>query len=765
MRLRAIAVLMLASGCEGFIKEPVGGDVDTTCDQSSFTGVRLEAALGEFTTNVYPALIEGKSQCTSCHADGSGRRFITTANAEETFYLARSGGYFKNEPGSLLARVTSTEATARMPQGGTPLPKAVIQAIARTACMVQTYEASGGTAADEQFPPELLTNYTGPAITDYDNTFLNFVQLQSKVKAVFGETWVRNGENLFQKNIGLFGGVDFTSHFVEARVATPDFLLGLDVLAPDVCGAAATAASGPFKGLTLNAPLTDTATQVTQTFEIETLPVMPTDPVVGNSTTNPAGYFCFTNCSFTTPLTLAGPGDYQIIVRAKAQNDGGGNGPKIGVQLGAVSAATPLLFSNDKAYEDKTLTLTVTAAGATTLTIEYINDYANPAVVAGGDRNVYLDSVKVVGPIGAGTGTTRATAAKSNISTLYQRMLYHAPSATELSAAYSLVQDLTAFGTTTQAWSGVCEALVRHPDFLFTLPPSFDVATDKKPLLLVAMSQQMLGRPPTDTEFTQLTKSDLPAMLDAYLKSADFKTYFFNRMQLRVESQGNAESDEAARLWTWITVNGANFEELFSGDYSVDLNFQKQPRGPEHGKTGVLTMKGYVNNKPGLPHYNYPARVLSGFMGYVFEVPPEVFDKRGTATAASTVDPTSICFNCHQLLTPLATQRLRWADDGTYRTVDDQGAPLDDSDRGMVADYPYKGQGIEAFSTKAVKKEAFVRRMINTQFKLLMGRELRHRDDERVLYKTLWDTTFANGGDMRTVLRTVALSNTFQRKP
>jgi hypothetical protein len=152
-------------------------------------------------------------------------------------------------------------------------------------------------------------------------------------------------------------------------------------------------------------------------------------------------------------------------------------------------------------------------------------------------------------------------------------------------------------------------------------------------------------------------------------------------------------------------------------------------------------------------------------MGYVFEVPPEVFDMRGTATASSTVDPSSICFNCHQLLTPLATQRLRWADDGSYRTVDDSGRPLDDSDRGLVATYPYKGQGIEAFSTRAVKKEAFIRRMINTQFKLLMGRELRQRDDERGLYKQLWDTAFANGGDMRTVLRTVALSSTFQRKP
>jgi hypothetical protein len=590
------------------------------------------------------------------------------------------------------------------------------------------------------------------------------VQLRAKVQSVFSESWVRSGTDLFQKNIGLFGGVDFTSHFVEARVATPDFLLGLDVLAPDVCGAAADAGTGPFKGLTLSAPLTDVPAQATQTFEFESLPVTPATGA-GNLVTGPAGYFCYTNCSFTTSLTLLAPGDYQVTVHGKAQLDGAGNGPKISVQLGTVTAATPLLFSNATAYEDQTLTLTVTSGGATTLTLAYINDYSDPTPVAGGDRNVYLDSVKLVGPLGAGTGTTRATAAKANLSTLYSRMLYRPATAAELTKAYALAQDLTAFGSTTQAWSGVCEALLRHPDFLFTLPPSYDVATDKDPLLLVALSQQMLGRPPTSAELTQLSTAGLNGMIDAYLKSPDFRDYFFNRMQLRVESQGTPESDEAARLWTWITVNGANFEELFSGDYSVDPAFAKQSRAAEHGKTGVLTMKGYVNNKPGLPHYNYPARVLSGFMGYVFEVPPEVFDQRGTATAASTVDPTSICFNCHQLLTPLATQRLRWADDGTYRTTDDAGVVLDDSDRGLVATYPYKGEGIEAFSTRAVKKEAFIRRMINTQFKLLMGRELRQRDDERGLYKQLWDTTFANGGDMRTVLRTVALSNTFQRKP
>jgi hypothetical protein len=144
-------------------------------------------------------------------------------------------------------------------------------------------------------------------------------------------------------------------------------------------------------------------------------------------------------------------------------------------------------------------------------------------------------------------------------------------------------------------------------------------------------------------------------------------------------------------------------------------------------------------------------------------VPPEVFDQRGTATATSTVDPASICFTCHQLLTPLAHQRLKWGDNGVFRTMDEQGQPIDDSDRGLVPTYAYKGSGIEAFSTKAVKKEAFVRRMLAMQFRLLMGRELRYREGERELYRQLWDVATTSQGDLKAVLKHIATSTTFTR--
>ena len=64
----------------------------------------------------------------------------------------------------------------------------------------------------------------------------------------------------------------------------------------------------------------------------------------------------------------------------------------------------------------------------------------------------------------------------------------------------------------------MCEALVRHPDFLFTMPPSVEkrtTAAEKDPLRLVALTQRALGRPPTAAEFTKLGTDGLPAMIDA----------------------------------------------------------------------------------------------------------------------------------------------------------------------------------------------------------------------------------------------------------
>jgi hypothetical protein len=767
MRVWLLSTCLLLAACEGVIgslpTDQRGPYVPPTlsCDVSQFPGVRLEEAIGVFAQQVYPSLTAGPSECVSCHAPTSGRRFTVTTDATETFHLARTAGFFKDEPGSLLSRVTNPNDAVRMPLGTPALSVETVEALNKAACMVRAFEASGGPAADEQFPPELLTPYTGTPIDSYDNPFLNFVQLKAKVKSVFADDWVRGGVDQFERNIGLFGGVNFRTHFVEARAATPDFLLGLDALAPEVCQPAATNGTGPFAGLSLSEPLVDTPAQSDTTVQIETLTVSPAANV-GAPDTNPPGFFCYTNCTFTTPYTLPSPGTYRVTVRGKATLEADGSGPSVQVQIGA-TAGTPLVFTSTAAYEEKSVDIVVTTAGMSTVSASFTND----ANALGGDRNLHFDWIKITGPLGTGSGTTRADAAKQKLSTLYSRMLYRPATAAEQGTSYALLSDLSALGSLSDAWSGVCEALVRHPDFLFTMPPAVEtqtMSTEQEKLWLVALTQRALGRPPTTAEFSKLSADGYPAMIDAVFASPDFRAYYFNRIQLRIESQGTPESDEPARLWTYVTLNGRSFEEVLTAEYTVDEQYAEQPRDANHGKTGLLTTKGYLNNKPGLPHYNFPARVLSGFMGSIFEVPPEVFDQRGTSTASSTVDPASICFNCHQLLTPLAHQRLKWADDGTFRETM-MGAPIDDTDRGLVPTYPYKGAGLEAFTTRAVKKEPFVRRMINTQVKLLLGRELRSSTDERVLYKQFWDTTFANGGDMRAVLKAVAHSSNFKGTP
>jgi hypothetical protein len=69
------------------------------------------------------------------------------------------------------------------------------------------------------------------------------------------------------------------------------------------------------------------------------------------------------------------------------------------------------------------------------------------------------------------------------------------------------------------------------------------------------------------------------------------------------------------------------------------------------------------------------------------------------------------------------------------------------------------------FAASAIRKEAFARSTLQSQHRLLLGRDLRWEEDERVLYKQLWDLTFATNGDLRAVLKTIALSKAYQRVP
>lgn len=312
------------------------------------------------------------------------------------------------------------------------------------------------------------------------------------------------------------------------------------------------------------------------------------------------------------------------------------------------------------------------------------------------------------------------------------------------------------------AWEGLCRAMMKHPDFLYTRPLTLATTKDpatKKRLQLVKIAQDLINRSPNETELTFLEKgATLAQMTERYLASTEFADAYFHRVRLYLESHGTEEDDEPARLWTYIALNNRPYKEILTAEYTVGTDWKKQSRPTYHGKSGLLTMKGFVKGKPGLPHYNYPAQVCEKFLGYVFEVPEEVVKIRNGLTASSTTAPGSVCYSCHKILTPLAFQRTRWTDEGVYKPTDGSNRPIDDSDNNLVATYAFKGNGMEAFATQAADKERFLRTIIQTHFVFFFGREMRYEQDERGLYKRLWDTVHSSHYNIKSLIRSLVTS-------
>lgn len=314
------------------------------------------------------------------------------------------------------------------------------------------------------------------------------------------------------------------------------------------------------------------------------------------------------------------------------------------------------------------------------------------------------------------------------------------------------------------AWSSLCAALIRHPDFLFTRPSSVHTASSKarQRLKLSKLALDLVGRCPTHEEFQMLRSGTaIETMVDMYLDSAEFQDFYFHRIRLYLESQGGDLQDEPARLWSYIANNDRPFQEILTADYTVDEAFDRVTRPKQHGRTGVLTTKGFIDGKPGLPHYNYAAQVSMLFLGYVYEVPPEIVEQREGVTALGTTDPDSVCYSCHKILTPLSFQRLNWTDDGKYRTVDDSGLEIDATDRDAATDYPFAGDGLEAFAMQAVQKERFIRTIINTHVNFYLGHPLQFHTYDRQLYKKLWDNVHENNFNLRSLVRCIVLSDEY----
>ncbi|HLH80003.1 MAG TPA: hypothetical protein VKV29_06940 [Chthonomonas sp.] len=312
------------------------------------------------------------------------------------------------------------------------------------------------------------------------------------------------------------------------------------------------------------------------------------------------------------------------------------------------------------------------------------------------------------------------------------------------------------------AWEGLCRLLMKHPDFLFTRPLSLAVTTNPKirrRLQLVKIAQDLVARPPTQAEIAQLDAgAPLSSFVNHYLHSKEFADFYFRRIRLYLESHGSLTDDEPVRLWTWIALHHHPFKEILTADYTVTPDWKVEPRPAYYGHSGVLTMKGFIEGKPGLPHFNYSAQVLEKFLGYVFIVPEAIVKMREGITAVQTTTPGTVCFTCHQVLTPLAYQRSRFTDDGVYHERDSQGNLIDDTDHQLVPSYPFKGEGMQAFAEKAVNTERFIRTMIQTHFVFYFGREMRWDKDERGLYHRLWETEKANHYDIEGLIRAIVLS-------
>ncbi len=745
------------------------GEAATEDDCPELPAVASEDALVQrFSDEIHPLMTRQGQGCLSCHAAGSGRLLEMGATPTETYFKLKTADMLRFGPGRMYDRV----ARDSMPAGGPYWSDDDKESLFSFVCAFSTWRAAGPDEppVDEVFPPALEQPYTGPPATEYDNTFLTFDQLKGRVRVQFGDDWVRDGVDLFHENISLFGGVDFTTSYIPARGATPEFLVGLSVMAPDVCQRAVALGSGPFVDVDTAAPVREEPASETRSFaatdllSIDAAGAVRASPwaIYGSS---PAFLSVSTNGGGRVELSFPIAGRYTFEILAQG-DEAGPELPHMELRVGDLA---PFGFDVPESQEYIVYTAQLdVSAGVLPVDVVFTNDYYMPEDVdpTQRDRNLRLAGVTIKGPLpGSTEGAPGAQAATMDrLSLVFERILLRdpvradaEPTLDEILPLYQLLLALEGEGgDRASAWSGVCEALLLHPDFLFTRPPHFDVAgdDDRERLLLIKTALDLLFRPPTSAELLrydvgEVTRADL---VTEWLASEELARAFFHRARVLLETDGSEQGDEPARLLTHLFLEDKPVKELLIGSYAVDTSFAAEARAPEHGATGLLTMPGYIRGKPGLPHYNYAARVLTGFLGEVFEVPPEVFDERATATAASTVDPASVCYGCHRLLTPLAHQRLRWADDGSYRATFEDGTPIDDSDRGLVDDYPFAGSGLAAFAEHAVRKEGFLRRMANTQFELLMGRPMRAELDERALYRELWEILDGGDGTLREVL-------------
>jgi len=1020
---RVIPVILLCGASSAWGENPASVP-EAEAGKAKKADKQKSLFLQRFTQSIYPLLKRGgEKSCVGCHKSEETSSLVLVGNAKDDFYLLLQSNYFNpHQPDSLLARVTHKKASVRMPEDGKQWSQRDVQVLRSFISSLKGYRKMD-PLADERFPEALLSPYKPDAPPAKDNQFLTYRQLRGKIKTIFADDWVRKGRDLFQENIALFGGADFSKRFNESSEATSSFLTGLNMMAHDVSSRAYSQASGPFsgrseeiappdkmkladdayrKGITrlYNAILFRSASEkeIVQSFEllksvygakleiesgdyemafeltvsdsatglkeasIVRIPVSGEysgvyqellDQTGGVETTEWGGFlirqslsrtFTFEpgqsgqrmvihndqtagNVSFagielaywgeqpqripaddgsiqpegawtikgdrgftsyedgnnekgrsriTIPLNIEKAGPYEIALLWRKNPR---NAPQVLVEVfstdgGSELARPPLLpvpprgeahFTYDCSEDarpfaelspafqfaaknfveisnKKTLNLvTVGAVGfvpsdkaAKTFIIDskdaegadkwsrfdagrFKAYNAKGTLIHDGEEkdikkkkeNLFLKfllakvkpedgwktetsyKVRIHYPGKNGHESRVPVVVHARQSSPAIRVSHPARAkadsmiALDASASYTVqhsslkftwkqldgprvkmnsdgpVLKFTAPRRSLQqaAWVALAGALVRHPDFLFTRPPSQWKATEpteRRKLQLVKIALDLVGRAPNQKELERLEAgTSLGKFMNDYLAGEEFRKFYFHRIRLYLESQGTELQDEPVRLWCHVAFNDLPFQQILTADFTVDKDMKKQPRPEYHGRSGLLTTKGFIEGKPGLPHFNYAAQVSMMFLGYIFEVPAEIVAQRDGFTPAGTTDPKSACYSCHKLLTPLAFQRSYWTDDGKYQKKRKDGIPIDASDQQLVDEYPFPGVGMDAFATQAVRKERFIRTMINTHFNFYFGRAMRFRTDERVLYRKLWDHVHANDFKIRELIRAI----------
>lgn len=979
-------------------------------------------AFALYERDIQPLLIRevAGDSCVSCHDPDGNSQLVLDGTASNDFMELLTGGYlFTEGPDTLVARINTKDPKMVMPKGKHAVPWTDEEKGKLTAFLESLNEVVRIKGrADELFPSALRTPFTGSVPEDLDNQFITYRQLRGKIQTIFQDDWVRRGEDLFLKNVALFGGADFKTRFNESSKASASFLSGLEMLSRDVADRAFTLKTGPFANRPDPMPRVDgqtkpdaafkkevtrlyssvlyrapTETEMQRTFELFRKVAESKQEIISSdfdlafelTVEDPA-----TGLSALRMITIPVSGEflglYQELVdqsladskervmrhtlgrkfqfkkgdidqRFHINNVGTfGNVSLQGIELrktGAEKGQTLLMTDNavqadgawkvstdggvtsfedgniEKGTSHITLPIAVSETGDYELTVLWRRSSSNardvlvevfsqggntlavaapPVPPAKGEARFDYDSsaddipyVELPGSFRFGpqdaveinnTETRErvtASALRFVPQTSGEAFLVDTPEAegfakwqrfdsgrfkaynkvgtgvhddgkkkgelflrympsVKLSAGWKetefyrlqvnfpgksgneqrvplivhaqasspIIQVvhpararaeseviIDASGTYTvqgsalkyhwkqidgppvqlanagpvlkfaaprrsveqATWTALCRALMRHPDFLFTRPPSLPLARngmEKKRLQLVKLALDLTGRPPTQAELADLAAgTTLEQMVDRYLATQEFKDFYFHRIRLYLESQGTESQDEPARLWCYIAHNDLPMQQILTADYTVDANFKQQARPAYHGRTGVLTTKGFIDGKPGLPHFNYAAQVAMLFLGYVFEVPPEVVEQREGSTAASTVAKDSLCYSCHKVLTPLAMQRNFWSDEGRFRTHDEYGLPIEASDAQLVEGYPFAGEGLEAFATQAVKKERFIRTIIDTHVTFFFGRQMRWKDDERQLYQRVWDNLRKDNHTIHSLIRTLLTSKEY----